>query len=213
MPFIKKCLHAAFLYICLSLFVFTPCANAKGPYIGNLSVMNSQDGLLINATLINGFTKKVAEAVQSGVPIILQYDIELKERRALLPDENIAKRAIKKEVVYSSLEKEYKLSNVLGASNKTETYKSLREVRDSMIQLRNVHVVSAKHLKPDEEYYIRVKGTMSAKSYWFPFNYILFFMDFLNFETSWVESATIVINKFPVVDSPGLPEDPFEGNE
>jgi hypothetical protein len=213
MPFLKKFLFAVFLFLSVSLCVSPPRAHAKSPYIGNLAVINSPDGLRINATLINGFSRKVAEALQSGVPIVVQYDIELKERRTFFSDENIVKRVIKREVAYSSLEKEFKFSIILGSSNKTETLKSLREVRDSMIQLQGVHVIASNYLKPNEEYYIRVKGTMHAKSYWFPFNYILFFMDFLNFETSWVESATIVINKFPVIDKPGQPEEPVEERE
>jgi len=196
-----------FLYWLLAGFLalsLSSNAEAASPYIGNLAVMNSKEGLMINATLINVFPRKLGEAIQSGVPLTLQYDIELKERRAFFPDENIVKRVIKKEVIFSSLEKEYRLSTILGNSKKTVIYKKLRKVRDDMIQLRNIHVIPSQYLKPNQEYYIRVKGRMSAKNFWFPFNYILFFVDFLNFETSWVESTTLVINRFPVIES-GVP--------
>ncbi len=117
-----------------------------------------------------------------------------------MPDETIVKRVIQRELVYKSLEKRYKFSTILGSKNKTIALKRIRNVRNKMIQLQNILVISTKYLKPKEEYYIRIKGEMSAKNYWFPFNYILFFVDFLNFETPWVESTSIVINQFPVID-------------
>ena len=192
-------------------FIAAPEVHAKSPYIGNLTVVNSPEGLQVNATLINGFTRKVMEAIQSGLPIPLQYDIELKERHSVLPDENIVKRVIERSVVYNSLNKEYKFTSIQGNQNETVSLSKMRDIRDKMVQLQNIQVISAKFLKPNEEYYIRVRGQMNAKNYWFPFNYILFFIDFLNFETPWVESATIGINQFPVTDERNqkeeLPED------
>ncbi len=190
------------IFSCLSVLFFCSTAYAKSPYIGNLSVINSAKGLSINATLINGFTRKVAEAVQSGAPITIQYDIELKKRNAVLADENIVKRVIQRAVVYNSLKKQYKLSNILGTNKKTVALKKIKDVRNKMVQLRDIHIIPTKYLKPNEEYYIRVKGEMVAKSFWFPFNYILFFVDFLNFDTDWAESTSIVVNQFPVSEKP-----------
>jgi len=49
-------------------------------------------------------------------------------------------------------------------------------------------------LDPNEKYYVRVKADLETDRFWFPFNYIFFFVPFSEFETSWAQTSPLAID-------------------
>jgi hypothetical protein len=66
-----------------------------------------------------------------------------------------------------------------------------------MLTLKNIPLAHVFKLDPEEKYYARVKAEMEADGLWFPFNYILFFVPFNEFETSWAQSTPLTIEMDP----------------
>ena len=64
-----------------------------------------------------------------------------------------------------------------------------------MLTLKNIPVAPLYKLDRDEQYYVRVKAEMETdEGLWFPFNYLLFFVPFNEFETAWAESPPLVLD-------------------
>ena len=63
-----------------------------------------------------------------------------------------------------------------------------------MLTLNNIPVSPLYRLDPKENYYIRVKADLETDRFWFPFNYIFFFVPFNDFQTSWAQTSPLSID-------------------
>ncbi len=73
-------------------------------------------------------------------------------------------------------------------------FKEQKEVEKWMMSLENVMVTSTEELDKSGRYYYRVKCTMKSIKLIPPFNYILFFIALLDFDTDWTSSTIFTIN-------------------
>ena len=63
-----------------------------------------------------------------------------------------------------------------------------------MLTLRDIPIAPIYKLDPNEKYYVRVKADLETDRFWFPFNYIFFFVPFSEFETSWAQTSPLAID-------------------
>ncbi len=71
--------------------------------------------------------------------------------------------------------------------------KDLPSVEYWMSRLRGIPLGSAADYPPDEKYYLQVKAEMNSIKLTPPFNYLFFFVSFLNFDTKWETSSPFII--------------------
>ena len=64
----------------------TAGAWAESPALVNIGVGTQGNLVVMNARLINGFTDSIMEAIESGVPMTFTYQIELRQKNAILID-------------------------------------------------------------------------------------------------------------------------------
>ena len=89
----------------------------------------------------------------------------------------------KKPVSYEELSKRYLV------------LKTLPMVELWMSRLRNIPLGDKLDYPPDAKYYLEVKAEMDTIKLRPPFNYILFFVSFLNFDTEWANSSPFLLEK------------------
>ena len=63
-----------------------------------------------------------------------------------------------------------------------------------MLTLKDIPIVPIYRLDPNEKYYVRVKADLETDRFWFPFNYIFFFVPCSDFETSWAQTSPLSID-------------------
>tara|TARA_B110000438_G_scaffold165227_1_gene158092 strand:- start:398 stop:676 length:279 start_codon:yes stop_codon:yes gene_type:complete len=63
-----------------------------------------------------------------------------------------------------------------------------------MLTLQDIPIAPIYKLEPNEKYYVRVKADLETDRFWFPFNYIFFFVPFSEFETSWAQTSPLAID-------------------
>ena len=63
-----------------------------------------------------------------------------------------------------------------------------------MLTLNNIPIASTRSLDINEKYYVRVKADLDTERLWFPFNHLLFFLPFDDFDTTWTESSPLSID-------------------
>jgi hypothetical protein len=182
----------------LGLFILVTApsssAFAESPNIVNIGVSTKGSYVVMNARLIGGFTEKILEAIGSGVPMGFTFDIELRKKNTAWVDSLINTNTIKHKIQFDHLKKSYRFSEVgKNVRRKVITHKMSR-YQKLMLTLKDIPIAPIFSLNPDDKYYVRVKADLETDRFWFPFNYIFFFVPFSDFETSWAQTSPLSID-------------------
>ena len=191
---IKK-LNSVFI---LSFFLLIPapipCAFADSPNIVNIGVATKGKYVVMNARLIDGFTEKITEAIESGVPMGFTFEIELRKENTAWVDSLVSSNTIRHKIQFDPLKKAYRFSEVGKNVRRKVITRKMSRYQKLMLTLKDIPIAPLFRLNPDEKYYVRVKADLETDRFWFPFNYIFFFVPFSDFETSWAQTSPLSID-------------------
>ncbi|MGV7220198.1 MAG: DUF4390 domain-containing protein [Nitrospinales bacterium] len=181
----------------LSLVIIIFCLMSVGaqadPTMVNIGVQATEELLVIDGELVDAFSENMDEAIDSGVPMTLNYYVELRKKVVVFRDSIIGKNTIHSTVKFDSLKNIYKCSlSGKGVKRKVQT-QSKNKCQQLIVTLKDIPLAPLFKLEPNEKYYVRIKAEMEADELMFPFNYLLFFVPFDGFETSWSESSLLAI--------------------
>tara|TARA_B100000315_G_C14185326_1_gene410844 strand:+ start:15 stop:587 length:573 start_codon:yes stop_codon:yes gene_type:complete len=175
--------------VTLAIFLANNSAYAKTASIADIDLFNTGKRLVLYVSLKDGFSEDVVEAIKSGVPVGITYTVVLKQKIPVLYDKKVVTRTIKRYVKFDTLKEKYKIIDNNGRKTTKRITEDFNEVVRTMAQLDSIHLISNKKLNKKEKYYVNVKAELNSKQTWFPFSYILLFMSYLNFDTSWKSSS------------------------
>jgi hypothetical protein len=191
---IKK-LNPAFI---LSFFLFIPApipsAFADSPNIVNIGVATKGKYVVMNARLIDGFTEKITEAIESGVQMGFTFEIELRKENTAWVDSLVSSNTIRHKIQFDPLKKAYRFSETGKNVRRKVITRKMSRYQKLMLTLKDIPIAPLFRLNPDEKYYVRVKADLETNRFWFPFNYIFFFVPFSDFETSWAQTSPLSID-------------------
>ncbi len=162
---------------------------AKTASIANIDVFNTGKRQILFVSLKDGFSEDIVEAIKSGLPVGITYTVVLKRKSLFFYDKKVVTRTIKRYVKFDTLKEKYKIIDTNGKKTTKRITEDFNEVHKTMAHLDSIHLISNKRLDKKEKYYVNVKAELNSKQTWFPFNYILLFMSYLNFDTSWKSSS------------------------
>lgn len=171
-------------------------ASAK-PSITKVTLNTEKELVTLNAELIDAFNEKIKEAIEGGVPMTFTYEIELRTASSVFGEKIVSKNKVIHTVQFDTLKKIYQFSSQGKNVNRKVSTKSTERYQQLMLTLKEIPITHAFKLDPEEKYYVRVKAEMEAEGLWFPFNYLLFFVPFNEFETSWAQSVPLTIKMDP----------------
>ena len=164
------------------------------PSLVNIGVGTNGTTVVINARLVEGFTDSIEEAVEDGIPITFTFEAELRQVNSLWNDTLISTNTIKHIIKYDSLKQVYRFTESgKGVKRRIATRNKLKSQK-MMLTLNNIPIASARRIVSNEKYYVRIKANLETDSFWFPFNELLFFLPFNNFNSAWAESSPLSID-------------------
>ncbi len=166
------------------------------PAISKVSVHTQRELVTLDAKLIDAFSAKMTEAIESGVAMTFTFEIELR-KEASFGDETVTQNKVTHTVQYDTLKKIYRFSSQGKNVNRKVETKTLEKYQELMLTLKNIPIAHVYKLDPEEKYYVRVKAEMEAEDLGFPFNYLLFFVPFKEFETTWKQSTPLTLKMDP----------------
>jgi pectin methylesterase-like acyl-CoA thioesterase len=170
-------------------------AGAASPSLVNVGVSTQGNYITMDAILTDGIEGKILEAIESGVPMTVTFQIELRKQVSLWNDTLIRSNEVSHTVQFDSLKKAYRFSEVgKNVKRKIITQKKDR-YQQLMATLNNIPIAPIYQLDPAEKYYVQVKANLEMDRFWFPFNYLFFFVPFNNFETSWAKTSPLTIDQ------------------
>ncbi len=182
-----------FAFFMLTLGLVSP-VSAVSPDVVNIGVGTNGKYLVMNARLVDGFTEKILEAIENGIPMGFTFEIELRKDNTLWVDSLVSSNKVRHRVQFDSLKKIYRFSESgKNVRRKIITRKESR-YQKLMLTLKNIPIAPIYKLDPNEKYYVRVKADLETDRFWFPFNYIFFFVPFSAFETSWAQTSPLSID-------------------
>ena len=182
-----------FAFFMLTMGLVSP-VSAVSPDVVNIGVGTNGNYVVINARLVDGFTEKILEAIENGVPMGFTFEIELRKANTLWMDSLVSSNKVRHRVQFDSLKKAYRFSEFgKNVKRKIITRKESR-YQKLMLTLKNIPIAPIYKLDPNEKYYVRVKADLETDRFWFPFNYIFFFVPFSAFETSWAQTSPLSID-------------------
>ena len=177
-------------FILLFLFLASR-AFAESPSIVNISVGNTGNVVTMDATLVDGFNNSMLEAIESGIPMTFTYQVELRKIVPLWMDNLVSTATVKNTVQYDTLNKVYSFSSTGKNIKRKVVTRDKALYQKLMLQLENLPIASTYRLNMSDKYYIRVKASLETDRFWFPFNYLFFFVPFNDVKTSWAESSPL----------------------
>ncbi|WP_455366680.1 DUF4390 domain-containing protein [Kaarinaea lacus] len=151
----------------LSLLIFlgpASSANAEGFVINHAELVLSDKVYHLNATLDFDFSNEVLDAINNGVPLVLELVIEILEPRRYWWDDEIASLEQRYQLHYHALSEQYLVRNL--NSGAQYTFFSLSAALQKIGSVSNLPVIDEQLLKDKEteKYYARIRSTLSFEN-------------------------------------------------
>ena len=180
-------------FFLLTMVLVSP-ASAVSPDVVNIGVGTKGKYVVMNARLVDGFTEKIQEAINNGVPMGFTFEIELRKANTVWMDSLISSNKVRHRVQFDSLKKMYRFSEFGKNLKRNIITRKKSRYQQLMLNLEDIPIAPIYKLDPNEKYYVRVKADLETDRFWFPFNYIFFFVPFSEFETSWAQTSPLAID-------------------
>lgn len=143
------------------------------------------DVLLLHAEIVYGLTPGAVEALNNGVPLLFETQIELDRVRRFLPDPNIVKLVQRSQLTYHALTQRF----VVRSYNSSEltSYATLSGALKKLGQLQNLPIIDISLLDPNASYSMRMRSVLDTRSYAAPLRMLaaLFQVDDWRLESPW----------------------------
>ena len=181
------------LFFCLALWcaccALSPAwAGEPAAAIDELVVTNSRRELLLYFQVRDAFTPQMAEAVQSGLPLVFSFTVRLERVRPRWPDEEIAALAFDHVLTYDALKEEYTvLCEEEGGDDegRRRVFRRFDEAKEWMGRVSGLSVTSLDRLTEGQDYVVAVQARLGERTLPFGLHYLLPFFSQWDFETPW----------------------------
>ncbi len=136
-------------------------ANADGFVINHAELVLNEKVYHLNANLDFDLSNDVLDAINSGVPVVLELIIEILEPRRYWWDKEIALLAQRYQLHYHALSEQYLVRNL--NSGAQYTYFSLSAALQKIGSISNLPIIDEQLLenKETEKYYARIRTSLS----------------------------------------------------
>lgn len=142
------------LWLAMGLFV-SASLHAKEFTVATLETRLSAQVYVMDAHIEYQFSKRALEALGSGIPLTLRFDIEVQRRRSWLPDETVAALEQRYQLRYHPLSHYYVVHNI--NSGAVYTYPSREAAISSLNELHNFPLLDANLIKQGESYEVEMR--------------------------------------------------------
>ncbi len=179
----KSKLSVAGILIILFAVAF-PLAVAQGEeaLIEGLQIEQGKWALAVSFSVKNCFSKKMEEAVETGVPTTFNFYVRLYKKRPLIWDNKIVSYKFHHRIVYDNLKQDFRIW--LQEKGQEMRVADLEEAKRSMQRVEGFPVVKGGELARGN-YELAIKAELDPVKLPFRLESILFFASLWDFETDW----------------------------
>lgn len=149
--------------LCCSLMVM-PCVHAEdavpaqGFTVQDVSTELDEDVYLMDAQIKYQFSAAAIEALDSGVPLTIELDIEVFQPRKWMWDDKIAGLKQRYRIAYHALTQQYVVTNL--NSGAQSSYQNRNVAIHMMGNIRRLPILDRRLVKEDEHYMARMRASL-----------------------------------------------------
>lgn len=140
---------------------------------------------MLDARLQLFLSDEALNALNSGVSLTIELNIELLRIRRFLPDDKETELSFQYELEYRPLSQRYIVRDVRNASQ--ESYSTLFSALNRLGRIQNLFLFDSKSLIPDANYRLRLQALLSTKQYSAPLRMLFFWRSQWDIKSRWHE--------------------------
>jgi hypothetical protein len=124
--------------------------------------------VLVSFTLTGGMSDEMREAIHSGLPTVLTYDVELRRAHAFWFDRTLATATVTASVQYDNLTRRHQISrSVDGRVEDSRITEDEQIVGRWLTAFDHIVLCGTDGLEPNSEYYVWVRARTRPRVSWF----------------------------------------------
>jgi Domain of unknown function (DUF4390) len=166
------------------LLLVSPAMAAQTAVINNITVSNTNDDLLLYASLQGAFTEKIKQAVLSGRTTSVVFMILLKQVRSFWFDDTIADINVVHSIAYDKIKNEFVVRRSW-RNSEPEITPSFEQAQMLVSRIERLKIIPLNRLAKGSQYQMQLKAEASQKTLPLGLNTVLFFMSFWDVATDW----------------------------
>jgi hypothetical protein len=124
-------------------------------------------------------------ALDSGVPLTIELNLEVIRERRFLPDATDAELLLRYELEYRPLSQRYIVRNL--NSGNQDSFATLYSALNNLGRIQNLPVVDEAILERDADYRMRLQALLSTQQYPAPLRLLFFWRDQWQLKSEWFE--------------------------
>jgi hypothetical protein len=180
-------LIATFLVLLPVMFAWS---QESSPRVGSFEVRSATltlvDGVQeLDARLQLVLSAEALKALNSGVNLTVEVNLEVIRRKRFLPDDGEAELFLTYELEYLPLSQRYTVTSI--NTGDTDSFATLYSALNNLGRIQSLPVIDDAILNPDSKYRIRLRVSLSTRQYSAPFRFLFFWRDEWDLKSEWYE--------------------------
>ena len=133
--------------------------------------LTREGAVYVSFTFTNGFTADMREALRSGLPTAITYEVELRRETPVWFDTTLAHVTVTASAQYDNLTRQHQLSRTIDGRGEEQPLVTRDEevVRQWLTSVERLKLFQTKDLEPNAEYYLHVRARSKPRTGWFFF--------------------------------------------
>jgi Domain of unknown function (DUF4390) len=173
-----------------TLSLLPAVAQDRAEHAGYFEVRSASTALVggvheLEARLQLVLSDEALTALNSGVALRIELNIEVIRVRRFLPDATDAELVVSNELEYRPLSQRYIVRNL--NSGDQDSFATLYSALNNLGRIQGLPVVDDSILEPDKTYRIRLRARLSTDQYPAPLQMLFFWRDEWDLESDWFE--------------------------
>ena len=144
-----------------------------------------EDNYMMDSRLQLFLSNEALNALNSGVPLTIELNVEIIRSRRFLPDAKESELEFQFELEYRPLSQRYIVKNVQDETQ--DSYATLFSALNKLGRVQNLFLMKNSSLEPRSNYRLRLQALLSTKQYSAPLRMLFFWRDQWDLKSEWYE--------------------------
>lgn len=161
-----------------------PADDARGAFtVAEARIVKGEDAYLLDARLDVTLSSGAQEAMENGIPLVFELQVQVLERHFWLWDKVVAERKEIRQVQLHALSRTYVVKDIGSGGQR-----SFHDLGDALLlagMIRNLHLLDADRLETGKRYSVRLRGGLDIESLPTPVRAIAYVSSAWDMDSEW----------------------------
>jgi hypothetical protein len=183
---LRALLAATFLLPVAGAWAQEPDIERAGYFEVRSATTELVDGVYtLDARLQLVLSSEALEALNAGVPLTIELQVEVLRQRRFFPDALDAEIAVRFELEYRPLSQRYIVRNL--NSGNQESFATLYSALNTLGRIQRLPIVDKNLLRDNSDYRLRVRALLNTQQYPAPLRFVFFWRDQWQLKSDWFQ--------------------------